>query len=101
MDTDSLVEPPLPEQKITDGRRLLMELDRDGFEVTVALWARPGEKGKWRLLIASKEAEGARFTAYHRVHDALRRLPSPLISPAISEEIQLIAASDPIAKDAL
>ena len=59
MDTDSLVEEKLVEQKIDDGRRLLKELERDGFDVTVALWARRGEEKKWRLYIASKEVETA------------------------------------------
>jgi len=98
MDTDSVVDDRLLERKINDGRRLLRELDREGFEVAVALWASTGEKGKWRLYIASKESEAAGFAAYRRVFAALHRLPSPLLT---SDEVKVIRASDPFARDAL
>jgi len=94
MDTATLVE-----EMIDDGRRLLMELERDHFEVMVAFWAKRGEPGRWQLRIASKAVDASGAMPFHQVvREALRRLPDPMIT---SEEVRLIGANDPMAKDAL
>ena len=90
---------PLVEQKVQDGRRLLMELEREGFDVTVAFWARTGENNKWRLYIASKAADTIGLAgAYRVVNGALQHLLNPSVT---TSDIKVIRVSDPMAVDAL
>jgi hypothetical protein len=51
MDTELLVE-----QK-DEGKRLIEQLGRDGFPVSVAFWVRTSEDGLWHLHIASPAVE--------------------------------------------
>jgi hypothetical protein len=90
---------PLVELKVNDGRRLLKELEREGFDVTVAFWARTGEDGKWKLYVASKVAETNGLAgAYRVVYAALQRLLDPSIAPA---DLKVIRTNDPMARDVL
>lgn len=94
MDTETLVE-----QRIDDGRRLIKELERGGFDVKVALWAKTGEEGKWRLYLASKAVEATGLaSAYQAVYEALDRIQVALLS---SSDIRVIAADAPVAQDAV
>lgn len=94
-----MVEQGLAEQKVSGGRRLLKDLDRDGFDVTVALWVKPGEDGKWRLYVASKDADSAGLAAaYRQVYAALQHQPTAPLSPS---EVKVIGANDPISRDAV
>jgi hypothetical protein len=90
MDTELLVEP-----REEDGRDLLAQLARDEFDVTVALWAKPSEDGRWRLYIASPLVDPAkRGQAHVAVFDSLRKLPGLAFSLS---DIRMIPATSPTA----
>jgi hypothetical protein len=95
MDTDVLVT-----SQIDDGRRLLEQLDRDRFPVSVAFWVKRSEEGSWNLYIASSSFDSERFgESYHSVFSALDRIsgPSDSVSPS---DIKLVNDTNPIARDA-
>jgi hypothetical protein len=95
MDTDLLVT-----SHIDDGRRLLEQLDRDRFPVSVAFWVKRSDEGSWRLYIASPTFDQERFgESYRNLYSSLDRLKglSDSVSPA---DISLITDTSPIAKDA-
>ena len=54
MDTELLVE-----NRIDDGQRLLIELVRDGFDVSAAAWLKTSEEGLWFLYIGSKSVDAS------------------------------------------
>jgi hypothetical protein len=94
MDTELLVD-----NRIDDGAKLLAELVRSGFDVTVAAWVRTREEGLWFLYIGSNSASPENVAdAYRTVYVCLRNIPDS--SVGISE-IKLVHASNPIARDAL
>ncbi len=94
MDTELLVD-----NRIEDGRKLIVELVRDGFDVVVALWLKTSEEGLWFLYIASTSVETERIgDAYRRVYSCLSRIADPCV--ALSET-KLIHAMNPIAQDAI
>jgi hypothetical protein len=94
MDTELLVE-----DRIDDGRKLLAELLRDDFDVTVAFWAKTSEEGLWFLYVGSTTFAPERLgDAYRTAYDCLRRIADPCI--ALSE-IKLVEATNPIARDAI
>lgn len=94
MDTNVLVT-----NRIEDGRKLLSQLARDGFDVKVAFWAKSKENGLWILYVGSPsilpESIGQ---AYQTLYGSLRKIPE--ISVSISE-IKLIRHDDPAAKAAM
>jgi hypothetical protein len=95
MDTDVLVT-----SHIDDGRRLLEQLDRDRFPVSVAFWVKRSEEGSWRLYIASPSFDQERFgESYRNLYASLDRLKglSDSVSPA---SISLTTDTSTIAKDA-
>jgi hypothetical protein len=95
MDTDVLVT-----SRIDDGRRLLEQLDRDGFPVCVAFWVKRSEDGSWRLYIASPSYDQERFgESYRDLYSSLDRVSglSDSVSPAA---ISLITDTSTIARDA-
>src|SRR4051794_3263270 len=90
MDTELLVD-----SRTEDGRKLLAELMRDGFHVTVAFWVKTSEEGLWALYVASDAVDPARIgDAYPTVYACLRRIPEASVEPS---EIKLIPASHPLA----
>jgi hypothetical protein len=95
MDTDTLVE-----NLLDDGRNLVEELPRHGFEVSAAVWLKASENGKWYFYIVSPlvDTEGL-IGAYRRLHPLVRARPQPFwIDPL---EIRLIGPNNPIARDVL
>jgi hypothetical protein len=94
MDTEILVD-----NRIDDGRELVSELVRDGFDVAVAFWVKTSEEGLWFLYIGSTSVHAERLgNAYGAVYACLRRLPNP---PFSLSEIKLVQAHNPIARDAI
>jgi hypothetical protein len=89
----------LVETQIIDGERLVKELVRDGFDVTVAFWAQSSEESLWYLYISAPWVDPEKIgEAYIPVFDRLSRIPDP--SFGISE-VRLIPASSPIARAAV
>ena len=94
MDTEVLVD-----DRIDDGRQLVAELLRSGFDVTVAFWARTSEDGLWTLYLASPAVDPAKpGGAYRAAYESLGRVPGLAITPA---EIHMINDVSPIARDAI
>jgi hypothetical protein len=94
MDQELLVNP-----RIEDGRALLAELLKVGFDVTVACWVKTSEEGLWFLYIGSTSGKPGKIgDAYVTAYDCLSRIPSASISLS---EIKLVPATNPIARDAL
>ena len=95
MDTTTLVK-----ELVEDGRRIVEQLPRVGFEVTAAFWLKKAEDGQWYFYIASPAAESERRNvAYSRLFTLIRRMPPPhWIDPL---EVRLIGTSNPIARDVL
>jgi hypothetical protein len=94
VDTEVLVE-----DRIDDGQKLLAELVRAGFDVTVAVWVRTGEEGLWFLYIGSASVDPAKIgDAYRALYACLSRVSAPGLS---FSEIKLVNASNPVASNAL
>lgn len=89
----------LVDEQIEDGKSLIAGLVQDGFDVTVAFWARTSEEGLWFLYIGSASVRAMGLAdAYRFVYGALRRLPDARI--ALSG-IKLVDADNPIARSAI
>jgi hypothetical protein len=89
----------LVERRVDDGQALILQLGRDGFPVTVALWLRPSDENWWHLYIAAKLlSEQGPTAAYRKVQAALRQLPGTSVSLA---DVKLIEPSNPVAIGAL
>jgi hypothetical protein len=94
MDYELLVEP-----HIEDGKSLIAELSRAGFDVSVAVWVKASEDGHWSLYIGSKSVGSLPLAdAYRAVYSAWRDIPSPSID---FSDIKLVEPSDPIAASAM
>lgn len=94
MDTAVLVD-----NRIHDGRMLIAELDRSGFDVTAAFWVKTAEDGLWFLYIGSSRLEPGKLgDAYRAVYACLQRLPEAGITIS---DVKLVSATDPIVRDAL
>lgn len=95
MDTTTLVS-----DLVKDGKTIVEQLPKDGFEVTAAFWLKRAEDGQWRFYIISPIAESERMNdAYRRLFALIRKMP-PLdwLNPL---EVRLIGPNDAIAKDVL
>src|SRR5467141_2606469 len=95
MDQDTLAE-----NSTDDGRKLVDELPRKGFEVSAAFWIKASENCRWYFYVVSPmvEAEGLAI-AYTQLHRLIRGMPQPFgIDPL---EVKLIGPSNPIARDVL
>jgi hypothetical protein len=89
----------LVESGIEDGQRLIRQLVRDQFEVTVTFWVKKNDDSLWRLYIASPCVDPAKLgPALGTVYNALARLPGCSVSPA---DIALLSNQDPIAREAV
>src|SRR5260370_42349130 len=94
MDTDLLVE-----NKIDDGQRLLNELVRNQFQVSVAFWAKRSEEGLWHLWIASSAvAPNYSGDALAKVYAAMTAIPDCQVTPV---DISVLNDMSPIAQDAI
>lgn len=85
---------------IEDGRELIANLVRDGFEVTVGFWVRSTERGSMRLFIASPLVIAGQQLGNLplRVYDQLRLMPHSTVEYS---QVRLIPATDPAARDAI
>lgn len=91
----------LVDQKIEDGKFLITGLVRQGFDVTIAFWARTSEEGLWFFYIGSASVHAIGLAdAYRAVYGILQQLPHTEISISISS-IKIIEADTPVAKDAI
>jgi hypothetical protein len=98
MDTDTLVD-----KWIDDGRKLVEELPRRGFDVSAAAWLKASENGKWYFYLVSPlvDSEGI-FNASMRLHPLVRARAAPVAPVWIDPmEIRLIGPSHPLARDVL
>jgi hypothetical protein len=94
MDQELLVD-----SRIDDGVKLLSELVKHGFDVTVACWVRTSDSGSPSLYIGSTAVERGKIgDAYVIAYDCLSRVPDASIELS---DLQLVPSSHPIAKAAL
>jgi hypothetical protein len=92
MDQISLVD-----RRIDDGQKLVLQLARDGFDVTAAFWLKPSEDNWWNLYIASRAVdENGPARAYRALQKSQQQPFGTTISLA---DVKLIAASNPITRD--
>jgi hypothetical protein len=94
MDQELLVE-----NRFEDAERLLSQLVRSGFDVTVAFWVRTSEEGLWVLYIASNSVNRDKIgLAYGSLYASMSQIRD--LSIAISE-IQLVHPSETISMEAI
>ena len=94
MDTELLVE-----SQIDGGQRLVDQLMRDDFEISVAFWVKTSEEGLWHLDIASPSVDKGKLgEAYRKVYASLGKIPNSWVSPS---DIKLVNDMNPIAREAV
>jgi hypothetical protein len=94
MDQSSLVD-----RRIDDGERLIQQLLRDNFDVTVAFWLKTSEEDWWHLYIGSKMVdERGPIQAYRALQESLQKLSGTTVSLT---DVKLIGAANPITTDVL
>ena len=94
MDQDTVVA-----EQTENGKRLIETLAAEGFDVSVAFWAKPTEEGKWFLYLASPVVdERGPAAAYRLVHDVLRKAPDIWIEPL---DVRLVGLNDSVAEAVL
>jgi hypothetical protein len=94
MDQDTLVN-----EQIDSGKSLIDELNKAGFELQVAFWAKPSDEGQWFLYLSSPYVdEKGPAAAYRLVLSTVRNNPSLRINPF---EIKVIGTNDSIAEAAM
>ena len=99
MDTDALVA-----DRVRDGREIIAQLSKDGFNFIAAFWAKLTPEDSWKLFIVSSEAIPERSgQSYRTVFDSLMRLDSkPGYESSVSiSDLVLIPPLNPIAKSAI
>ncbi len=81
---------------LSDGERLLAELDREDFPVIAAFWRYPTADSDWRLVIASPLVdEAGALPVYQRLQAALDRLPEARLR---LREIVAVGEQDPVVR---
>ena len=89
----------LVDAQIEDGKALIAQLTRGGFDVSVAFWVKTSEEGLWFLYVGSRSVGSMPLADVYRVaYSALRQIPNASISLS---QIKLIEPSNPIAVDAM
>jgi hypothetical protein len=89
----------LVDERIDDGRSLLAGLVEDGFDVTVAFWAKTSEEGRWFLYVGSTTLRTMSVgDAYRALYGALRRIPSTWITLS---DLKIVDADNPVARAAI
>lgn len=89
----------LVENRIEDGEKLLAELVRSSFDVSVAFWVLTSEENSWFLYIGSNTIKPDRVgDSYGMLYTSLSKLPD--ISVSISD-VKLVHPSNPIARGAI
>ena len=90
MDQELLVNP-----QIEDGEKLLTQLVRSGFDVTVAFWVLTSEDSSWFVYIGSSAVVPGSFgDAYGMLYVSLTKIPGASVSLS---EVKLVHPSEPIA----
>jgi hypothetical protein len=97
---------PLVDNQIEDGRKLVEQLGRDGFDVTIAFWVRFQfeDDGPWFYIVSKTVDMEGLHSAYARVHDSIPRIQppwGPYISVSDIGELKLVGVNDPLAKEVL
>jgi len=98
---------PLVEDEIKDGQKLIEQLLRDGFDVTIAFWIRfPFEEttGPWFYIVSKTVDQEGLQAAYRAIHESLHRIPAPWgpwNSVSAMSELKLVGVNDPLAKAVL
>jgi hypothetical protein len=87
MDQDTVVI-----EQTKSGKPLIETLQANGFDIRLALWAKPADTDRWYLYLASPvvDEQGPR-TAYRLVHGVLRQAPDMWIDPL---EIRVVGLDD-------
>ena|SRR5438105_2671544 len=89
----------LVDRRIDDGQRLVQQLLRDNFDVTVAFWLKTSEEDWWHLYVATKVVdERGPLEAYRALQASLQQLPSTTVSLT---DVKVIGTSSPITRDVL
>ena len=92
-------EVELVDQQKDDGRKLLTQLEKEGFPITAAFWVKPYEKDRWSLTIATRLVnDQGLLPAYRRLHDIQRDLDADWIA---GSDIRLIGEVDRLARDVI
>jgi hypothetical protein len=87
----------LVDRRIDDGQRLILQLVRDGFDVTASFWLKPPEDNWWNLYVASKAVdEDGPAVAYRMLQKSQQKLIGTTISLS---DVKLIGASNAIVRD--
>jgi hypothetical protein len=89
----------LVDSRIDDGERVVDQLIRDNFEVTVAFWVKLGEYAPWHLYIASPMVKAEKpGQAYPALYASLSKIPNSSVQLS---DIKLVNDANPIARDAI
>ncbi len=85
----------LVDTQINDGRRIVRQLEADGYQLDSALWLYDSEKDKWILLIATPliVTNGPK-EAYTKIKESLDKVPSRLRTHTI--DLAIISPSHKI-----
>lgn len=85
--------------RIDEGQRIIDQLVRDGFEVTVAFWLKAGEYDPWHLYIASPRVDAERpGESYPALYASLSKVPD---TPVQVSQVRLVNDAQPIARAAV
>jgi len=88
----------LEDNRIEDGEKLLAQLVRSGFDVTVAFWVQTYEESSWFLYIGSDAVDPGRVgDAYRTLYTCLTKIPDVSVSISV---VKMVHPSNPIARDA-
>jgi len=89
----------LVDAQIDDGRRVVDQLVRDGFEVTVAFWLKAGEDEPWHLYITSPKVNPVKpGDAYRALYASLSKVPDSSVQ---FSQFRLVNDANPAARDAV
>jgi hypothetical protein len=89
----------LVDSRMEDGEKLLSQLVRSGFDVTVAFWVRTSEEGLWHLYIGSNAVSpGSVGDAYGTLYTCLSKIPDTSVS---FSEVKMVHPSNPMASEAI
>ena len=94
MDSNALVD-----HQIHAGRRLILQLSRDGFVVDAAFWVKTADEGIWFLFIASPVVEERGLAgAYRALQASIQHLQG---IPMSLSDVKLVGRGNPITMDVL